>query len=77
MKPRKHKRLPIDQLKHQTSLDIPDAARLSGFDRRRVIKLCEDGEYLWFWEGSRRRVVTESVFSYRDRQVVLAMGKAS
>lgn len=68
---------PLAELRLQLSLSVPEAMRLSGFGRDRVNPLFDAGAWKWFYEGARKRIVTESVIEYLQRSAKRDMGAAA
>lgn len=55
-------------LSERTDVSIPDAGRLMGRSRQRILELIELGEIQAFTEGKRRRVVVASIREYISRK---------
>jgi hypothetical protein len=59
----------IGDLMQRPNLTIPETMRVMSLSRSAVDKHCDAGRLLWFREGQRRRVVTDSIRDYQRRAV--------
>lgn len=58
----------LAELRQRASLSIPEARRLTGLSRPTIDKHLDSRDWSWFWEGARRRVVTESIYAHQDKR---------
>lgn len=59
---------PAAELKKRPNLSIKEAMVVSGRSRKIIKSLMADGWLLWFMEGKRPRIVTESLLTYSQRR---------
>lgn len=69
--------VPMDDLIKRPSLNFPEAIRVSGYGRKTLERLVEEGQILAFPEGKRIRFVTESLLSYPRRKAEAQRALAS
>lgn len=68
---------PLSELRLRLSLNIPEARRLSGLSRPRIEELLDNGSWPWFWEGKRRRIITQGIVDWQTAKAHESMGVAS
>lgn len=58
----------MEELALRPSLSVPEAARFSGLGIGAVNAHLDAGDFLWFPEGARRRVLPGSILEYCRRR---------
>lgn len=75
-KPRKCKVMPTaEELRGRVNLSIEEARILSGYSRHLVLAKVTNGDWRWYWEGARRRIITSSITEYMDSKARKAVGE--
>lgn len=52
----------------RANLSIPEAMEYTKLGRKAVNERIELGRWKWFWEGSRRRIITASIHEDQNSQ---------
>jgi len=66
----KVKRVPLAE---RSSLSFTEAMALTGLGRDNAKRKLENGDWRWYWEGLRIRIVTASIFEDQDRRAATGL----
>lgn len=63
-----------EELRGRLNVTVVEAQILTGFARKRIFDLMDTDQWRWFWEGNRRRIVTDSIVDYQNSKADKAAG---